>query len=135
MTCPTSRRRTGIGPYLLSSSPAVDSDGATVNSGAATINQQDYLDSVYMCSEVQGIANINCARYRGEAVWADYNVPRGYSKCDSWVGFSGRTASDCDVVVEVLRQDGTKIFSQRMPTGDTQHVVEDLVSEEMFLYT
>lgn len=115
-------------PHFLSDLDLVDSKGATVNTGKATINQDTYLDSVYMCSEIRGIANINCISTVGEAAWADYNVPANYTKFDSWIGFGGRSASDCDVLVEVLTQN-RRIYSRQMRSGDVQHITADIADE------
>lgn len=117
----------GTAPYLLSSSTAVDSSGVTIENGPATVGQRSYMDSVSVCTEVQSNAVIRCGRYVRQPVWAEYVVPAGYGKLDVWVGFSSESSSNCNAVVQVLRQDGTRMFKEQIRIGDPpRHVVGDL---------
>jgi hypothetical protein len=104
-------------PIFLSAAQLADTNAAEVGTGDIDIDKQDYPNSVWMCSDLELIANINCDN-SSSPYWADYNVPAGYNYLSTTIGFSNDSPSDCDVVVQVFGDD-TQLYNQEIYYGDS----------------
>jgi NPCBM/NEW2 domain len=104
-------------PQFLSDAQFGDTNTANVGTGDIGIGKQDYPSSVWLCSDLELLANINC-QSKPSPYWVDYNIPGGYSSFKATIGFSTNSPSNCDVTVQIFG-DGTELYSQEIYYGDS----------------
>lgn len=103
---------------FLSDAQFGDTNTANVGTGDAAIDKQDYPSSVWLCSDLEVIANINCDSTK-TPYWVDYNVPAGYSHFRTTLGFSADSPSDCDVTVQVISDGSKLLYARELFYGDS----------------
>lgn len=94
-----------------------DTNTANVGTGDVAIDKRDYPNSIWLCSDLELLANINCDSSKSP-YWVDYNVPAGYSHFKTTIGFSTDSPSNCDVTAEIFG-DGSGLYSKEISYGDS----------------
>lgn len=115
-------------PQFLADMQAVTTNGPGAEVGDKTIDKQEYPKSIWLCSDLELIANIYCDSDTGSTYWVDYNVPSGYGHFKATIGFSNNSPSDCDVTVEVLGDGATTLYSGEIVYGDSIPIDRQIAS-------
>jgi hypothetical protein len=111
-------------PQYLAQAQFGDTNAANVGTGQATIDKGSYLNSIWLCSDLEVIANINCDSDSSPS-WVDYNVPAGYSHFAATIGYSNDSPSNCDVIVQIFG-DGHQLYDREMFYGNSLPVRYDV---------
>lgn len=104
-------------PQYLAQVQFANTNTAEVGTGLKTIDKTTYPNSVWLCSDLELLANINCDS-SSAPYWVDYNVPAGYSKFSATVGYSNHSPGNCDVIVQVFG-DKTELYKHEIYYGDS----------------
>ncbi|MHB8510854.1 MAG: DnaJ domain-containing protein [Actinomycetota bacterium] len=101
----------------LSDGGAVDAKGQ-FETGERHINGNSYPNSVWICSDLEYISNINCNSDQGVTSWVEYTLVNQYRQFKATVGLSDSSPSECNVHVDIT-VDGKTWFSRQLHVGDS----------------
>lgn len=104
-------------PQYLSNAQFADTNTANVGTGSIGIDKQQYVNSIWVCSDLELVANINCDN-ASSPYWVDYNVPAGYGSFSATIGYSADSPSNCDATFEIFG-DGNQLYSRQLYFGDS----------------
>jgi hypothetical protein len=102
-------------PVYLADSSRVNGGKGIVLDGSSSINGKEYLNSIYVCSELSYI-NIYCNSDKSVTWWAEYVAPEGMRTFRTVIGLSDRSPSDCQTSVR-LEIGGDVAFEGELVAG------------------
>jgi hypothetical protein len=103
-------------PVYLRDIPRTNPDEGIIQKGKATINGTTYLKSVYLCSELSSIPNINCNSDETETWSPEYAATPQARTFTTVIGLSDKSPGDCQVAVRVA-VGGETVFSEQLTAG------------------